>query len=135
MLNCAPFAPACLRASPIINIRLTRLYPYQLVPCTFLSCLALCCVLCFVFELQLTIHPHLCLLSFTLPYRAVLHAFFHSYFKPWVTLLVIQLFCNNIFWFSHLLFFWNKLNKQILTDIVIIVTVQTLKLLLKIYNA
>ena len=44
-----------------------------------------------------------------LPYQAVLHPFFSFfYFKPLVTPLFIQLFCNNNFTFCILLFFWNK---------------------------
>ena len=57
--------------------------------------------------------PHFSLLSFILPYKAVLHVLFSFfYFKPLVTLLFIQLFSNKISRFSVLYFFWNKLNKH-----------------------
>ena len=47
--------------------------------------------------LRLTITP-VSLLSFLLPYKYVLHAFFSFfYFKPLVAPLFIQLFCDNIY--------------------------------------
>ena len=82
----------CLRASPIIKTRLTLLRAYTPLPSSIsalapLSCLVLCCYnwkrryLCFVCVLQSTIHPRLSLsfLSFVLPHKAVLHAFFDSF--------------------------------------------------------
>ena len=65
-----------------------------------------------------------------LPYKTGLHDFVSSFnFKPLVAPLFIQLFCNNNFTFSALLFFWNKQTSNFYTlniwiDIVRIVTLQ-----------
>ena len=96
---------------PIINTRFTRLRAYTFLPSSIgslraLRAFVLCCVVllqfemkvCFVCALQLNIHPRLSLLSFSLPYKAVLYAFFSFvYFKPLVTTLFVKLFCNNVF--------------------------------------
>ena len=96
-----------LRALPIINTRPTRLRVY--VPLTSsigaLRAFVLCCFVllqlkvkvCFVCTLQLTIHPPFSLLSlfFHIKLFYILFSFFC--FKPSVTPLFKQLFCNNIY--------------------------------------
>ena len=98
----APYAPARLRTLLIINTRLTRLrasVPYtSLIRALTLINACLKGKVCFVFALQITIHsPSL----FPLFYFTILGClqFFFSfiYFKPLVTPLFIQLFCNYIY--------------------------------------
>ena len=77
---------------PIINMRFTRLRAYAFLPSSIdalhaLCAFVLCCVVllqfeikvCFVCALQLNIRPCLSLLSFSLPYKAVLYTFFLSF--------------------------------------------------------
>ena len=128
LLNCAPCMPARLRALPIIDTRFTRLRAnapllssISILRTFVLSWVVLCCaryLLCFVCLLQLIplplpSPPPVSLLSFILPYKAVYIFFsFILLFKPLVTLLFIQLFCNNIFRLSALFFFLNKPSKH-----------------------
>ena len=103
LLNCA--LPR-LRVLPIINTGLRARAPL-LSSITALHVFDLACFvllllkgrICFVCALQITIHPpSVSLLSFILPYKGVLHAFFPFFcFKPLVTPLFLQLFYNNIY--------------------------------------
>ena len=110
LLNCAPTRlkyhwyapyPSLIRAFTLINKRLTRV------------CLVLCCVLQLKGKVTNTYSPPVSLSSL-LFYQIKLFYMLFSFFylKPLVTLSFIQLFCNNIFRFSVLVFFWNKLNKH-----------------------
>ena len=108
----------CLRASPIIKTRLMLLRAYTPLPSSTsalapLSCLVLCCYnwkrryLCFVCVLQSTIHPRLSLsfLSFILPYKAVLHAFFESFIlSHWLHCYLYNHFATT---FSDFLFYFS----------------------------
>ena len=109
----APY-PSMIRASLLINTRLTRLYPHQKAPHVPFFCLVLCCFnqkvgcLCFVCALKSTICPRISLLSFILPSKSVLHAFFFFfYFKAFLHHYLYNYFATT---FSHfLLSFLNKL--------------------------
>ena len=110
-------------------------------------CLVFCCYnwkaryICFVCVLQLTTHPCLSLLSFILPYKAVLH----TYLVSFILSHCLHLYLNNYFETTFadflFLFFSNKLNKspnfQTFSKCTIIlktITAQTLKHYFKIYN-
>ena len=97
LLNCVPGIPFCLCVLPIIAKHLMRLHAFPRF------CLVLCCVLlqlkgkvCFVYLLKLNTHllPLCLLLLCHIKLFACFFSFF--YFKPLVTPLFIQSFCNNI---------------------------------------
>ena len=93
--HCAPYS-SLIRVFPVINT-LTQLYPHQQVPFVPFSCLVLLQLKGMFCVCAPINHSPPSLFSFILPYKAVLYAFFSFLcFKPLVTPLFIQLFCNNI---------------------------------------